>query len=96
MAAQVLPMFDARLEEQEDWTARCVALLSRQLEEILKGLSMYKILDISSAIFSRKADILGQMLLALIRVLSARVHRAKKFWESGDFSQQPRGPRGRA
>jgi hypothetical protein len=67
MAAQVLPMFDARLEEQEDWTVRCVALLSRQLEEILKGLSMYKILDISSAIFSRKADILGQMLLALIQ-----------------------------
>lgn len=67
MAAQVLPMFDARLEEQEDWTARCVALLSKQLEEILKGLSMYKILDISSAIFSRKAEILGQMLLALIQ-----------------------------
>lgn len=66
MAARVLPMFDAHLEEQEDWTARCVAVLSKELEGILKGLSMYKISDISSALFSRKADILGQMLLALI------------------------------
>ena len=66
MAAQVLPMFDARLEGQEDWTARCVALLSDMLEGILKGLSMYKISDISSALFSRKADLLGQMMLAFI------------------------------
>jgi len=67
MAAQVLPMFDARLEGQEDWTARCVAFLSNMLGDILKGLSMYKISDISSALFSRKADLLGQMMLAFIQ-----------------------------
>ena len=66
MAAQVLPMFDARQENQEDWTVRCVALLGNMLQEIMKGLSMYKILDISSALFGRKDDILGQMMLAFI------------------------------
>jgi hypothetical protein len=60
-------MFDARLEGQEDWTARCVGVLSNKLGEILKGLSMYKISDISSALFSRKADLLGEMLLAFIQ-----------------------------
>jgi hypothetical protein len=40
MAAQVLPMFDARVEGQEDWTARCVAFLSNMLGDILKGLSI--------------------------------------------------------
>jgi hypothetical protein len=67
MAAQVLPMFDARLEGQEDWTARCVAVLSNMLGDILKGLSMYKISDISSALFSRKGDLFGQMMLAFIQ-----------------------------
>lgn len=72
MAAQVLPMYDARLEEQEDWKARCVAHLSHMLDEMFKGLSMYTISDISSALFSRKADILGQMILAFIQ----KRHRA--------------------
>ena len=52
MAARVLPMFDAGVERQEDWTAQCVALLSNMLEEMVKGLSMYKISDISVAPFS--------------------------------------------
>jgi len=59
MAAQVLPMFDARLEGQEDWTARCVTLLSDMLGDILKEISVYKITDISSTLFNRKADLLG-------------------------------------
>lgn len=67
MAAQVLPIFDSRMEGQEDWTARCVACLSNMLGDILKGLSMYKISDISSALFNRKADLLGQMMLAFIQ-----------------------------
>jgi hypothetical protein len=67
MAAQVLPMFDARLEGEEDWTTRCVAFLSTMLGDILKGLSMYTISDISSALFNRKADLLGQMMLAFIQ-----------------------------
>jgi hypothetical protein len=37
------------------------------LGDILKGLSMYKISDISSALFTRKADLLGQMMLAFIQ-----------------------------
>lgn len=67
MAAQVLPMFDACVEEQEDWRGRCVAFLSNMLGDILKGLSMYKISDISSALFSCKADLFGQMMSAFIQ-----------------------------
>jgi hypothetical protein len=78
MAAQVLPMFDARLEEQEDWKARCIALLSDMLEEIFKGLTMYKISDISSALFSRKADLLGQMMSAFIQKCHSELLRQEQ------------------
>lgn len=38
-----------------------------KVEGIPKGLSRYKISDISLALFSRKADLLGQMMLAFIQ-----------------------------
>lgn len=104
MAAQVLPMFDSRMEGQEDWTARCVAYLSNMLGDILKGLSMYKISDISSALFNRKGDLLGQMMLAFIQkchgALLEQEHctcpQCKRVLKRRGHAQETRGNHGRS
>lgn len=74
MAAQVIPMFNgpAPCDSQEDWKVRYISFVGVLLEELLKGLRMEKLSDITSGVFGRKADILGQMALALIR----KVHGA--------------------
>ena len=69
MAAVVIPMFgnEARCDEQDDWKARFLEFASSCLEQLLERFRMDKLSDITSALFSRKADILGQMVLAFIR-----------------------------
>jgi Uncharacterised protein family (UPF0236) len=69
MAAQVIPMFgNAALRDgQEDWKARFLSFVSLLLEELVEGFSMNKLSEITSTLFSRKADLLGQMVLTFIR-----------------------------
>jgi hypothetical protein len=69
MAAQVIPMFGNEIlrDGQEDWKAPFLAFVSLLLEDILGGLSMDKLSDITSTLFGRKGDLLGQMVLAFIR-----------------------------
>jgi Uncharacterised protein family (UPF0236) len=69
MAAHVIPMFgnEALFEVKEDWKAPYLSFVSRLLEELLEGFSMDKLSDITSTLFSHKADLLGQMVLTFIR-----------------------------
>jgi hypothetical protein len=69
MAAQVIPLFgnEALPDGQEDWKARFLSFASLLLEELLEGFSMDKLPEITSTLFSRKADLFGQTVLAFIR-----------------------------
>jgi len=68
MTAQVIPMFgnEALCNEQEDWRDRFLSFVRQYLENLLNGFCMDKLSDITSALFSHKAEILGQMVLAFI------------------------------
>lgn len=69
MAALVIPMFgnEALSDEREDWKAGYLSFINVLLEELLKGLCVEKLSDITSTLFRHKADILGQMVLTFIR-----------------------------
>ncbi len=74
MAATVIPMSRNRkdVDGQEDWRNRCLAYIGTLLEEFLEGFSMTKLTEITGSLFRHKADILGQLALALIE----KRHRA--------------------
>ena len=69
MAAQVIPMIGnkALCGVEEDWKDRFLAFVGMCLDRLLKETCMDKLSDITTTVFSHKADILGQMVLAFIR-----------------------------
>jgi hypothetical protein len=69
MTAQVIPICGngVSCNDSVDWKANFLAFVSLRLEELLNGFWMDKLSDITSALFSHKADILGQMILSFIR-----------------------------
>jgi hypothetical protein len=69
MTAQVIPMVWNRREcsEQEPWQAPYLEFLSGRLEEMVNRNPMEKLSDITSALFSAKTEILGELTLTLIK-----------------------------
>ena len=68
MAAKVIPMYRNRKHRdgQDDWRNRCLAYIGTLLEEFLAGSAMTKLSEITGSLFRHKADILGELALALI------------------------------
>jgi len=69
MAARVIPMVRKEVpsESREDWKAPIFEYLSERLDEIVSRGSMDRLIDITSTIFAGKAEIMGQLILAVIK-----------------------------
>ena len=68
MPAQVIPMVrEVPVAAEEDWKAPFFSYLSGRMNEMVKRGSMARLSDITSALFTERSEILGQLLVTLIK-----------------------------
>ncbi len=69
MAGKVIPMYGNKKHRDglEDWRDRCLAYIGTLLEEFVEAYAMTKLSEITGSLFRHKAEILGQLALALIQ-----------------------------